>query len=139
MSIRYIIVFLITAVCSAGCAPIAQVRPDVAVTCRLAHRAFGPVRTITVLAESDLDTRNKDPNAYTLTAVIPGGRRLGATVRHVDIRMPRERFNVAVTLDGVPYLHLNHLDLDIYLEMTIDGQVYLLHCLRDLGSQFTSD
>ena len=43
----------------------------------------------------------------------------------------RDRFKVAMTLDGKTYLRMNHLDLDIFLETTIDGHIYILHCFRE--------
>ena len=123
--------FLIAAVLVSGCAsaPMPVERP--LIPCRLGHRSSAPMRTISILSEADLDTRSKDAAAYTFDALINNGRRLSASVRHVDILMPRERFNVALALDGVTYMRLNHIDLDIYIETSIDGEIYLLHCLRE--------
>ncbi len=105
--------------------------------CRLASRTTGTAGAIAVLAETELDARSADAQAYSLEALIHKGRRLNASVRHVDVRLPRERFNVALTVDGKPLLRVNHIDLDIYLETAIDGQVYLLNCFRDFESPFT--
>ena len=59
---------------------------------------------------------------------------LGASVQHVYVKMPHERFNVAMTLDGKTYLRMNHLDLDIYLESSIEGHLYILHCFQETRS-----
>jgi len=83
------------------------------------------------LNEASVDTLSKDPVNHTVHAVITGGRKLGASVQHVFVDMPGERFNVAVTLDGKPHLRMSHLDLDIYLETSIDDHVYVLHCFRE--------
>jgi len=40
--------------------------------------------------------------------------------------------NVTLLLDGKPHLRMNHIDLDIYVETTIDGNNYALHCFGDL-------
>jgi hypothetical protein len=125
-------------VLTGGCASAPPRPQEGPVHCRLASRATGTLRTISVLGEADLDTRSEDDASYTVEAVIHDARRLSASVRHVDIGMPRERFNVALALDGAPHARLNHIDLDIYLETAIDGQVYLLHCFRDFESPFTS-
>ena len=37
-----------------------------------------------------------------------------------------------MTLDGKTLLRVNHMDLDIYLEMSIDNQVFALHCFPEL-------
>ncbi len=125
---------------SPGCAttPLPSQVQGNPVICRLATRATGTERTITLLAEANLDPWSGEAADRTVEAVIHDGRLLSASVRHVDIRMPRERFNVAMTLNNRPLLRLNHMDLDIYLETSIDGQVYLLHCLRDNESPFSA-
>jgi len=107
-------------------------------TCRLSTRATGTVRTITALSEADLDTRGSDAAEYTIEAVLHDCRRLSVGVRHVDIRMPCERFNVVLALNDRPYLRLNNVDLDIYLETAIDERIYLLHCFRDRESPFAT-
>jgi hypothetical protein len=66
-----------------------------------------------------------------VSAVIAGGRKLGVSVQHVYVQLPGERFNVAMTLDGKTHLRMNHLDLDIYLETTIDSHIYILNCFRE--------
>jgi len=78
-----------------------------------------------------VDTLSKNPFDHTLNTVITGGRILGVSVQHVYVNMPRDRFNVAMTLEGKTYLRMNHLDLDIYLETSIDGHNYILHCFRE--------
>jgi hypothetical protein len=101
------------------------------VYCRIASREGGTSATIRALNDVVVDTLSKDPVDYTVNAVITGGRMLGASVQHVYVKMPRERFNVAMTLDGKTHLRMNHLDLEIYLETSIDGHIYILHCFRE--------
>jgi hypothetical protein len=101
------------------------------VYCRIASREGGTSATIRALNDVVVDTLSKDPVDHTVNAVITGGRMLGASVQHVYVKMPRERFNVAMPLDGKTHLRMNHLDLEIYLETSIDGHIYILHCFRD--------
>ena len=129
---------LVSMVLAGGGPPAPPAAPEEPVHCRLASRTTGTHATITVLAEADLNTRSGDASAYTVKAVIHEGRRLSAEVRHVNSKLRRERFNVALALDGAPHVRLNHIDLDIYLETAIDGQVYLLNCFRDFDPPFTS-
>jgi hypothetical protein len=103
------------------------------VVCRIASRDAGPSANIRALKDVFVDTLSTNPVNHTLSAIIAGGRTLGASVQHVHVQMPHDRFNVAMTLDGKTHLRMNHLDLEIYLETTIDGQIYLLHCFRDPG------
>jgi hypothetical protein len=103
------------------------------VACRIASRDAGPFANIRALKDVFVDTLSTNPVNHTLSAIIAGGRTLGASVQHIHVQMPHDRFNVAVTLDGKTHLRMNHLDLDIYLETTIDGQIYLLHCFRGPG------
>jgi hypothetical protein len=106
------------------------------VACRIANREGGASPNIRALNDVIVDTLSKNPYDYTLNAVIPGGRILGASVQHVYVQMPRERFNVAMTLDGKTHLRMNHVDLDIYLETSIDGQIYILHCFQESKEGF---
>jgi hypothetical protein len=100
------------------------------VFCRIVSREDGVSTTLRALSDVVVDTLSKKPVDQTLSAVIAGGRVLGARVQHVYVNMPGERFNVAMTLDGKTNLRMNHLDLDIYIETTIDGHIYILHCFR---------
>jgi hypothetical protein len=101
------------------------------VFCRIVSRESGASANLRTLNDVIVDTLSKDPVDYTLSATIAGGHTLGASVRHVYVQMPSERFNVALTLDGKTHLRMNHLDLEIYLETTIEGQIYILHCFQD--------
>jgi len=101
------------------------------VGCRIVSRDAGASANFIALKDVTIDTLSKDPVEHSFHTTISGGRRLGATVQHVFVQMPRERFNVAMTLDGKTHLRLNHIDLDIYLETIIDGRIYVLHCFRD--------
>lgn len=101
------------------------------VACRIVSREGGTSATLRTLKDVNVDTLSKDPVHHTLNAVITGGRVLGASVQHVFVALPRDRFNVAMTLDGKTHLRMNHLDLDIYLETSIDGHIYILHCFPD--------
>jgi len=102
------------------------------VSCRIVSRAGGASVNLRALNDGIVDTLSKDPVDFTLNAVIAGGRMLSAGVQHVYVQMPRDRFNVAMTLDGKTHLRMNHLDLDIYLETTIAGHIYVLHCFREI-------
>jgi len=99
--------------------------------CRIAARTAGVSTVVKPLAEASLDTSGRDRAGAAFAARLPSGRLLTAIVEHVYVRLPRDRFNVTVLLDGMPHLRLNHMDLDIYAETTIEGQTYLLHCFRD--------
>lgn len=101
------------------------------VSCRIVSREGGTSANLRTLNDGIVDTLSRDPVDFTLNAVITGGRMLSAGVQHVYVQMPRDRFNVAMTLDGRTHLRMNHLDLDIYLETTIDGHIYILHCFRE--------
>ena len=101
------------------------------VTCRIVSREAGSTANMRYLNDGIINTLSKDPLEHTMNAVITGGRMLGASVQHIYAKMPRERFNVAMTLDGKTHLRMNHLDLDIYLETSIDGQLYILHCFQE--------
>jgi hypothetical protein len=100
------------------------------VSCRMATRDAGSVPGFEVLSDVLLDTSSKNDRDNTFAVGIKNGRELSASVKHVYIKMPRDRFNVVMTLDGKTHLRMNHLDLDIFIETTIDGQAYLLHCFR---------
>jgi hypothetical protein len=100
------------------------------VSCRMATREPGAVPGIQVLSDVLLDTSSKNDRDNTFVVGIKNGRELSASVKHVYIKMPRDRFNVVMTLDGKTHLRMNHLDMEIFLETTIDGQAYLLHCFR---------
>ena len=103
------------------------------VVCRIASRDAGSSANIRVLNDVFVDTLSKRPVDHTLSAIIAGGRTLGASVQHVHVQLPGDRFNVAMTLDGKTHLRMNHLDLEIYLETAIDGHIYILHCFRDVN------
>jgi hypothetical protein len=100
------------------------------VFCRMATRDPGTVPNIQVLSDVYLDTSSKDRLDNTFSVGIKNGRELSANVQHVYVKLPRERFNVVMTLDGKTHLRMNHLDMDIFLETTIDGQAYILHCFN---------
>jgi hypothetical protein len=99
--------------------------------CRIASRGTGPSPVIAALADVQLKTMSDQPEERSFQARLHNGQQLTATVQHVYVRLPRDRFNVTMLLDGKPHLRLNHLDLDIFAETTVDGQAYLLHCFRD--------
>jgi hypothetical protein len=100
------------------------------VSCRMATREPGRVPGIQVLSDVLLDTSSKNAIDNTFAVGIKNGRELSANVQHVYVQMSRDRFNVFMTLDGKTHLRMNHLDLDIFIETTIDGQAYILHCFR---------
>ena len=99
--------------------------------CRIASRNTGGAAGIRLLGEASLDTTARGRPVAGFDTRLPSGRTLRAVVEHVYVRLPRDRFNVIVLLDGKPHLRLNHVDLDIYAETTIEGETYLLHCFGD--------
>ena len=135
---RFAMMKLILLVCLflPACAPVSTSQPPAAprarnLVCRIATRAVGENPQLRVFVDVELDPSSADPADYTIKADIPGGRELGASVRQVIVKMPRDRFNVAMTLDGRTHLRVNHIDLDIYIETVIERQVYILHCFRE--------
>lgn len=122
---------------AAACAPVRPApapEPDYLrnLACRIVALSDTQPRTIQPLVDVNLDTLSADPADQTFQAVIHDGRRLGARVFRVKIKLPRDRFHVAMTLDGKPLLRTNHMDLDIYIETIIDSRRYALHCFPEL-------
>lgn len=113
-----------------------QAQPDYLrnLACRIAARSNTPAPAITPLVDVNLDTLSDDPADYTFGASIGGNRRLDASVRHVVVKLPRDRFNVSLMLDHKLHLRLNHVDLDIYVETVIDDRTYILHCFPEFGA-----
>lgn len=101
--------------------------------CRIASRMPSPDMAIRTLVDVNIDTMSDLQARRTLSAQLHNGRTLTAIVQHVYIRMPRDRFNITLLLDGKPHLRQNHVDLEIFTETTIDGRAYLLHCFPDLA------
>ncbi|MEK6742531.1 MAG: hypothetical protein AABZ15_02925 [Nitrospirota bacterium] len=130
---RYLVVLLCLAAPAAANVRTAEPPPAwlKSVSCRIFIREGGASVTLRPLNDGIVDTLSKNSVDHTMNAVITGGRMLGAKVQHVYVKMPKERFNVAMTLDGTTYLRMNHLDLDIFLETSIDGHVYILHCFQE--------
>ena len=91
----------------------------------------GTVRSIRPLVDVGLDPATGTPADQVFEAPMHDGRKLGAKVQRVRTALPRERYNVALLVDGRTHLRVNHMDLDIYIETTIDGQVYALHCFPE--------
>lgn len=102
--------------------------------CRIVEVKSGPIKTIEPVKDVNLDTLSADPGDRTFEAEIHGHRKLAAQVRHVRVLLPRDRFNVTLVLDGNMLVRINHLDLDIYVETTIDDRVYALHCFPEFPS-----
>jgi hypothetical protein len=100
-------------------------------SCRVVTRAAEPGSMITLLVDASLDTMSKEPAAFTFDTPLHNGKVLTAKVQHVYVRMPRERFNVTLLLDGKPHLRMNHVDLEIYAETAVDGRLYALHCFGE--------
>jgi hypothetical protein len=92
----------------------------------------GSPRTIIPLVDVAFAAAGNEPADQTFEAAIHDGRRLGARIRQVQVTLPRDRFNVVMTLEEKTLLRANHMDLDIYIETTIDDRVYALHCFPDL-------
>jgi hypothetical protein len=100
-------------------------------SCRVVTRAPEPGGVITLLVEATLDTTSKQQAEFSFSTPLPEGRVLTSKVQHVYVRMPRDRFNVTLLLDGKSHLRINHVDLDIYTETVVDGRLYALHCFRE--------
>jgi len=100
--------------------------------CRVVSRGAGSSVQFIPLADVNLNTVSGRREDGTFATRLHSGRTLTAVVQHVYVRLPRDRFNVTMLLDGKPHLRLNHMDLDIFVETTIDGQAYALHCFGDL-------
>lgn len=103
------------------------------IACRIVAISWESAKTLKPLLDGNVDTLSSNPADQTVEAVIHDGRRLAVQVRHVNIRLPRDRFNVTMTLDGKVFLRTSHMDLDIYLETTIDDRVYALHCFPEFA------
>ena len=101
--------------------------------CRIVAMTGESKQTIQPLLDANLDTLSSDAAMQTFAAVIHDNRKLGARVKHVNVRLPRDRFNVTMMLDGNVFFRTNHMDLDIYVETTIDDRVYALHCFPELA------
>lgn len=102
--------------------------------CRFAERVQAGENSsrIEPLIDVNLNTRSSDPKDSCFETAIASGRKLGACVREVRIQLPGDRFNVTVFLDGRRHFRTGHMDLDIYVEMGIDGRTYILHCMPEI-------
>ena len=100
--------------------------------CRIASRELSPALDIKAIADVHIDTMSVRQADRTFHARLHNGQQLTAIVQHVFVRLPRDRFNITLLLDGKPHMRLNHIDLDIFAETTVDGRPYLLHCFADL-------
>ncbi len=80
--------------------------------------------------EKDLSTQSADARNYTMAITTTSGKRLSVSVQHVSIRLPGERNNVYISVDGKPYAKTSHQDVPLYVEVTIDGVKYRIICLR---------
>jgi hypothetical protein len=103
--------------------------------CRIAVRAAGAGGEVRALADVNLDASGGNKADATFHARLPRGRTLTAVVQHVYVTQPRDRFNVTMLLDGKPHLRLNHLDLDLFVETTIEGEAYMLHCFPEIEGE----
>jgi hypothetical protein len=99
--------------------------------CRVVNRTQAGNLQFPPIVDVSLNTTSERAEDYTFDASLHNGKVLTSRIQHVYVKMPRDRFNVTLLLDGKPLLRLNHIDLDIYVETTIDGNGYVLHCLGD--------
>jgi hypothetical protein len=99
--------------------------------CRIASRTAGSFPEILPLVDTNVDTLSGNAADRTFGAALHDGRRLEVSVQRVVVQQAGDRFNVAVKLDGKPYMRMNHLDLDIYLETVIAERSYVVHCFPD--------
>lgn len=102
--------------------------------CRIVMINGNPPTSITPLLDTHLDTLSFESSENTFSLKLANGRKLGAMVRRVKSRLPRDRFHVELQLDGKTLARISHIDLDIYVETVIDDQRYALHCLSDLAN-----
>ncbi len=82
------------------------------------------------LVEKDLETQKPDSAGYTMGITTKSGKKLSVEVKSVQIKMPGERNQVTVLLDGKPYVKTSHQDVPIYLEVHVDSDKYRIICVR---------
>lgn len=82
------------------------------------------------LVEKDLATRNTDTTACTMGITTKNGKKLSVEIKSVDIKMPGERNQVSVFLDGNPFVKTSHQDVPLYLEVHVDNEKYRIICVR---------
>jgi hypothetical protein len=82
------------------------------------------------LVEKDLATRNTDTAACTMGITTESGKELSVEIRSVDVKMPGERHQVSVFLDGKPFVKTSHQDVPLYLEVHVDNKRYRIICVR---------
>jgi hypothetical protein len=90
-----------------------------------ARRMFRP------LVDVSLDPAVGTAGDEAFEAFMPGGRKIGAKVKRVRTALPGSRYNATLFVDGQTHLRVNHMDLDIYIETTIDEAVFILHCFPE--------
>lgn len=128
------IVLLLAVAASSDAAPREGTVPEYlkGLACRIVSRPAGSVPQFPPLVDVLLNTTSERAEDYTFDASLPNGKVLTSRIQHVHVKMPRDRFNITLLLDGKPLLRLNHVDLDIYVETTIDGTGYALHCFPEI-------
>jgi hypothetical protein len=100
--------------------------------CRVVSRTPGGGLQFPPVADVSLNTTSERAEDYTFDASLHNGKVLTSRIQHVYVKMPRDRFNITLLLDGKPLMRVNHVDLDIYVETTIDGTGYALHCFGEI-------
>jgi hypothetical protein len=100
-------------------------------SCRVVSRTQAGSLQFPPIVDVSLNTTSERAGDYTFDASLHNGKVLTSRIQHVYVKMPRDRFNVTLLLDGKPLMRMNHIDLDIYVETTIDGIGYALHCFGD--------
>jgi hypothetical protein len=131
-----ILALLIVIFILAPCATMQPERPEPAevpvVACRIVSiRSEGSLRAVHPLVDVSLDPATGTLADQVFEAVLHDGRKLGAKVQRVRSDLPRDRFNVTLFVDGRTHLRVNHIDLDIYIETSVDSHVYALHCFPE--------
>lgn len=127
------LVLLLAAAASSDAAPRTGAVPEYlkGLACRIASRPAGSAPQFPPIVDVSLNTTSERAGDYTFDASLPNGKVLTSRIQHVYINLPRDRFNITLLLDGKPFLRMNHVDLDIYVETTIDGVGYVLHCFQE--------
>lgn len=127
------VLLLLSAATSSDAALRTGTLPDYlkSLSCRIVVRTPGAGLKFPPLVDVSLNTASERSEDYTFDTSLHNGKVLTSRIQHVYVKMPRDRFNVMLLLDGKPLLRMNHMDLDIYVETTIDGNGYVLHCFED--------
>lgn len=113
---------------SAFCAENIKTTPE-DLMCRIVRKLPNgqPFEVITDV--EGVNTTSTNPEDYTIRGTLRNSAVLEAMVKNVKINLPRDRFLVTLKLDGKPYMRVSHIDLDIFIEISLDSETYIFHCM----------